>query len=238
MTEAALTPPPPSDPASEPPSEPASEPAGVPGTRERLVRTMTGALRRRGLHGIGLTELLSRAGAPKGVLYHHFPGGKQELAVAAIRAGAACVVAELDQVSDADADPVDALRAWLGAAQQALERSGFERGCPLGTVALESTPADVEIRAALAHGFGAVRDRLTALLWRAGAAPDRAAGLAAMIVATYEGALMQARVAGTVAPMSHACATLLRLLDEELSTAHTCAVRASRAVSAHRGSGE
>jgi len=58
------------------------------------------------------------------------------------------------------------------------------------------------------------------LLWRAGAAPDRAAGLAAMIVATYEGALMQARVAGSAAPMRQACDTLLRLVDEELGTAH------------------
>ena len=34
-------------------------------------------------------ELLSAAGAPKGVLYHHFPGGKQALAVAAVEATAA-----------------------------------------------------------------------------------------------------------------------------------------------------
>ena len=198
----------------------------VPGTRERLVRTMTGALARRGLHGIGLTELLSRAGAPKGVLYHHFPGGKTELAVEAVRTAAARVVADLDALAEADGDPAAALRAWFGTALDRLESSGFERGCPLGTVALESTPDDVTMRTALAEGFAAVRDRLTTLLWRAGAAPDRAAGLAAMIVATYEGALMQARVAGSAAPMRQACDTLLRLVDEELGTAHERIARA------------
>jgi len=207
-----------------------TEPA--PGTRDRLVRAMTGALQRRGLHGIGLTELLARAQAPKGVLYHHFPGGKTELAVAAVRSGAARVVADLDAVAEADVDPVLALRAWFGTAQRWLADSGFERGCPLAAVALESTPDDVELRTALAEAFAAVRDRLTTLLWRSGAAPERAAGLAAVIVATYEGALMQARVAGDVRPMSQACDTLLRLVDDELSRTHERDARAAVAARA------
>jgi TetR/AcrR family transcriptional repressor of lmrAB and yxaGH operons len=45
---------------------------------------MLTALRTKGFHGVGLSELLAQAQAPKGVLYHHFPGGKTELAVAAI----------------------------------------------------------------------------------------------------------------------------------------------------------
>jgi len=212
------------------PADPAA-----PGTRDRLVRTMTGALARRGLHGIGLTELLARAGAPKGVLYHHFPGGKTELALEAVRVGAARVVAGLDALTEADGDPAVALRAWFTGALDRLEGSGFERGCPLATVALESTPDDVAMRAALAEAFAAVRDRLTTLLWRAGAAPDRAAGLAALIVATYEGALMQARVAGSAAPMRQACDTLVLLVDSELGAAHARAARAARADRGDRG---
>ena len=55
-------------------------------TRTRLITAMADALQRRGLHGVGLNEILRDAQAPKGVLYHHFPGGKTELAVAAIQA--------------------------------------------------------------------------------------------------------------------------------------------------------
>jgi TetR/AcrR family transcriptional repressor of lmrAB and yxaGH operons len=54
--------------------------------RQRLIAAMTDALQRRGRHGSGLTGLLAAAKAPKGVLYHHFPGGKTELAVAAVEA--------------------------------------------------------------------------------------------------------------------------------------------------------
>ena len=75
------------------PSEPAD-------TRARLVHAMARALQHRGYHGVGLTELLEQAGAPKGVLYHHFPGGKQALAVAAVEATAAHIHASLDRLID------------------------------------------------------------------------------------------------------------------------------------------
>jgi TetR/AcrR family transcriptional repressor of lmrAB and yxaGH operons len=191
----------------------------TPGTRERLIGAMSRALQRRGLHGVGLNELLAEAQAPKGVLYHHFPGGKTELAVAAIRATAARITTSLDQLIATRADPVPMLRGWLAAAQSQLEQSRFERGCPLATVALESTAEDGTIREALAEGFGAIRERLTAMLAAAGLAPAKAGPLAALIVAAYEGALMQARVAGQVQPMGDTAAALVALLQTELHPA-------------------
>ena len=37
--------------------------------------------RARGYEGVGVAELLEKSGAPRGSLYFHFPGGKDELAV-------------------------------------------------------------------------------------------------------------------------------------------------------------
>ncbi|HEY6134017.1 MAG TPA: TetR/AcrR family transcriptional regulator [Rubrivivax sp.] len=188
-----------------------------PGTRDRLIATMSRALQRRGLHGVGLNELLAEAQAPKGVLYHHFPGGKTELAVAAIHATVVRITASLDQLIAARADPLPTLRGWLAAAQKQLEQSAFERGCPLATVALESTADDGAIRAALAEGFDAIRERLAAMLATAGLGPAKARTLAALIVAAYEGALMQARVAGNTQPMGDTAEALITLLQVELS---------------------
>lgn len=189
------------------------------GTRDRLIQAMAAALQRRGLHGIGLTELLTQADAPKGVLYHHFPGGKSALAVAAIEATTTRIVASIDRLIAANADPLEVLRGWVAMAQQQLERTGFERGCPLATVALETTPEDAAIRAALSDAFAAIRDRLAALLEGAGLAPDRARRFAALVLATYEGALMQARVAGRGAVVTESAALLLSLLQRELDEA-------------------
>src|ERR1700749_2535691 len=41
-------------------------------------------LRRQGYAATGLSEIVDRSGAPRGSLYFHFPGGKEELAVAAM----------------------------------------------------------------------------------------------------------------------------------------------------------
>jgi TetR/AcrR family transcriptional regulator, lmrAB and yxaGH operons repressor len=187
-----------------------------PGTRERLIGAMLKALGTRGYHGVGLNEVLANAGAPKGVLYHHFPGGKAELAVQAIEAVVAHLGDELAYALQRAGDPVEALRAWLNAAEQVLESSGFERGCPLATIALESTPDDDAIRNALAQGFAAIRSRLADALTRAGAAEGQARGLAALIVSAYEGALLQSRVAGSVQAMRDTSQALIALVQLSL----------------------
>ncbi len=173
---------------------------------------MTDALQRRGLHGSGLTELLAAAQAPKGVLYHHFPGGKTELAVAAVEATVERLCVMLDDALGHGSDPAAALMAWIHGAQQRLATSDYERGCPLATIALETTADDVEIRAALGAGFARVRVRIADGLMRAGYEAASAGALAALLLAAYEGGLLQARAAGTPEPMTLVGEALLSLL--------------------------
>ncbi len=58
------------------------ETKGLP-TKDRLILTAATLFRTRGYHGVGLADLLAEAKAPKGSLYHHFPNGKSDLALAA-----------------------------------------------------------------------------------------------------------------------------------------------------------
>lgn len=187
-------------------------PDARPDTRQRLIAAMSDALRRRGYHGIGLNELLAAAEAPKGVLYHHFPGGKTALAVAAIEASVARIAAHLDILIARGDPPLAVLDAWLDGGRRALEKTHFESGCPLATVALESTPEDAEIRAAVAAGFAEFRRRIAAMFTAYGEPPARAEALAALIVSAYEGGLMQSRVAETAEPMAQVGAALRALL--------------------------
>ena len=181
-------------------------------TRQRLIIAMTDALRRRGLHGSGLTELLAAADAPKGVMYHHFPGGKTELAIAAIEATVANLCAGLEKRLG-NGDPAAALVEWIAHAQKRLDASDYEHGCPLATIALETTNEDGAIRAALAAGFAAIRERIAASLVLAGYETQRADALAALIVAAYEGGLLQARVAASTAPMALVSMALVSILN-------------------------
>ena len=173
---------------------------------------MLSALRSKGYHGVGLNELLRDAAAPKGVLYHHFPGGKSELAIAAIETVVDQISAAQSKLLKRHANPVDALGAWMNSAQKLLATSGFEQGCPLATIALESAPDDVEVRQALALGFAQIREPLQQALELAGIEALRARQLAALIVSAYEGALLQARVAGQVETMQDTVSALVDMV--------------------------
>lgn len=185
----------------------------IPGTRERLIGAMIRTLQTRGLHGAGLSDILALAQAPKGVLYHHFPGGKNALAVAAIETTVTRSCDWLDKLMATHDSPADALRTWIARAVGGLGDSGFELGCPLAAVALESTAADVDLRNALAAGFDSIRDRIAQALVRAGHDQAHADGLAALMVAAYEGGLLQARVAHDVTPMLRATEALLPMFN-------------------------
>jgi TetR/AcrR family transcriptional regulator, lmrAB and yxaGH operons repressor len=53
-------------------------------TRSRILQAAYRTLRKRGYHASGLTDILELAQAPKGSMYHHFPGGKEEMGVAVV----------------------------------------------------------------------------------------------------------------------------------------------------------
>ena len=50
-------------------------------TRTRMIEATALLLRRRGYHGTSLNDILSASGAPRGSLYFHFPGGKDQLVI-------------------------------------------------------------------------------------------------------------------------------------------------------------
>ncbi len=52
--------------------------------RERLLQAALLLFRGHGYHGVGVSDILKGASLPKGSLYHHFPGGKDQIAVEVI----------------------------------------------------------------------------------------------------------------------------------------------------------
>src|SRR3981081_2812 len=99
-------------------------------TRKRLITSTIQLLRRQGAHGTGLQEVLSHSGAPRGSLYFHFPGGKEELVREAIQEAAGVVDRWLRESLDRQPSAAEGLEDFLGRYGRQLERAGFEEGCP------------------------------------------------------------------------------------------------------------
>ena len=187
-------------------------------TRKRLIAAMADLLQRKGLHGFGLSEVLAQAQAPKGVLYHHFPGGKVELAIVAIQSAVNHLLSTIEQLKRTNPDVMQVLYTFFSLAQNQLEKSGFERGCPLAAVALESTSADQALRQALSEGFRIIRSAIADLLSEAGMTAERAIWFSTLIVSAYEGALLQSRIAASVTPVNETITILLQLIQQEIDT--------------------
>jgi len=75
-------------------------------TRERILYAAAELFRRQGYAGTGLNQIVAAAQAPFGSLYHHYPGGKQQLAEEVIEVGGAFFQALVTAVYDAEGTPV------------------------------------------------------------------------------------------------------------------------------------
>src|SRR5947207_14909068 len=74
-------------------------------TRTRMIEATALLIRQRGYHGTSLNDILSASGAPRGSLYFHFPGGKDQLVVEVTRDSVADVTKKLDEALAAGSDP-------------------------------------------------------------------------------------------------------------------------------------
>jgi AcrR family transcriptional regulator len=164
-----------------------------PQTRDRILTATAELFRRQGYTGTGLKAVVAGARAPFGSLYHHFPGGKQQLAEEVIHASGAYFQALVCAVYDEQATTADAVRAVFTGAAETLEATDYEDACPITTVALEVASTDEVLRRATAEVF----ERWTvALTERLG---DRDRALA--VLAALEGAFVLCRARRTTEPM-------------------------------------
>src|SRR4051812_16330830 len=112
-------------------------------TRKKLVDATGELLRRQGFHATGLSDIVAESGAPRGSLYFYFPGGKDELARAALEAAGADWRARIGAVVAAAPDLDAAIAGIVKLLGDDLEASKFQHGCPVAAVALENTSKPV-----------------------------------------------------------------------------------------------
>jgi AcrR family transcriptional regulator len=164
-------------------------------TRDRLVTAASEQFRHGGYHASGIKAILAAAEAPYGSLYHHFPGGKAELGAAAITASGASYGELVDVYFTPEVDPVEATRRFFADAAEVLATLDWTDGCPVATVALE-TSSESELLRQACHGVfeswvASLADRLDGL----GVRPDATRAVAIQVVCLLEGAFILDRAA-------------------------------------------
>lgn len=174
--------------------------------REEIVDRLFELFRQGGFEGVSLADIGRATGLNKSSLYHHFPGGKADMAAAVIERARVWVGAEvvepLRQPSPRDAR-VDAMLEAVEALYQ-----GGRRPCLIASM-LVGPPGT-----GLAAAVGAIvrdwLDALTAALVETGAEPAAAGRAATDALARLQGALVLARALDDKAPFEAALAAVRR----------------------------
>jgi AcrR family transcriptional regulator len=193
--------------------------AGRVDTRARLVTAGVQLFQRQGLAATGIKEILSEADTGFSSLYHHFPGGKDDLAAEVIRTAGALYQQHVEAIWDDTSDPASAMTAIFRGAASALEVSDYADVCPVATVAMEVASTNEPLRIATAEVFAAWIDAAAVRLRGAGISKVEARRLASTIVGLLEGAFILCRASRTTAPMLAAGQTAASLVKAALSQA-------------------
>src|ERR1035438_8010782 len=106
-------------------------------TRERIINASAELFRRQGYAGTGVKQIVAAAQAPFGSIYHHFPGGKEQIGAETIRVSGAFYALLIEAVVDPAPDLVSGIRGFFAGAAEQLRDSDYADACPIATVALE-----------------------------------------------------------------------------------------------------
>jgi TetR/AcrR family transcriptional regulator, lmrAB and yxaGH operons repressor len=166
-----------------------------------MIRTAARLFQRDGYHATSWRGLVEEAGSPWGSIHHHFPGGKTELGIAALEDGKVGVLALIDHCFAEQEDPATAVARWFELSGGRLVKTGYESGCPIATVALETLSGPDAVKNAARDAFASWESRLATHLRHAGLSRRRAADAAVSVLALLEGALLLSRVQADLRPM-------------------------------------
>lgn len=175
-----------------------------PNMRNRMIACAAQVVARRGVAGTSFSEVLMLTGASRGSIYHHFPGGKQEM-----------IEAALDWFSDQLERTLDDLRAKNPPAmveqlvalwRRRLLCNDCESGCSIAASVLG--PSGLQLGDVSRLGFARLHAGIVRAMKRGGMeAPD---DFVTLFIATVEGATILSRAETQIGPYDTAMAQLQR----------------------------
>lgn len=206
-------------------------PAAEPGTRTRILETARRLFHEQGYAATGVSTILREADVLSGSLYHFFPSKEALLAAVLEHSGTLLEPLVTGPVERTTTDPVERIFALLAFYRRGLDESGCRMGCPIGNLALEVSDSHPEVRPLIEANFA--RWTATVERWLGDArdglprGTDRGA-LAQFVLTVMEGAVMQARAAGSIAPFDASVGELRRHFDLLTSRARNSKRRTTR----------
>ena len=160
-------------------------------SRDRMIEATIDLLRGVGLSGAGINDIVRQSAAPKGSVYHFFPGGKLQIAAEALAVYAGRVEAFIDAALAGGRSHPERVCALFEAFARRAEAGAFLRSCPVGTVGLDlaegGEPLQPQLAAMLASWLRVIEHHIDLGDAR------RTRSFAGLVLTAVEGAYVRAR---------------------------------------------
>ncbi|MCW2652525.1 MAG: transcriptional regulator [Mycobacterium sp.] len=168
-------------------------------TRRRMLASAVEVLRERGAAGVTIDEVLARSRAPRGSVYHHFPGGRNQILIEALQYAGESMTSAIDNA--ASDGPMALLHQFTDMWEDVLRDSDFTAGCPVVAAAISTADEDPQLSADAAEIFDRWRTALTRSFEADGFGTEDAAALAITTIAAIEGAVVLCRSLRSAGPL-------------------------------------
>lgn len=167
-------------------------------TRQSMVLAAVELLRERGVDGVTLDDVLSRSGAPRGSIYHHFPSGRAQIIDEAAQLSGDAISRLISNAAHSGpAAVVDAVTAFW---RKLLRQSNFAAGCPVVSIAV-SAPPDSALAQHANQIFRTWHQLVTDCLTADGLDTAVARRLATTSLGAIEGAITMCRATSSLQPL-------------------------------------
>ena len=177
-------------------------------SKARMITAARRLFREHGYLGTALSDVIAESAAPRGSLYFHFPGGKEELATEVGLHHAADCIAHINRVAGNTDTAAQFIGNFMSRFRDEIVASSYREGCAIAPIVIECTPASTPLSDATRRSFGDIIATFTARLEEKNLPSEHARNLATLAVTTVQGALILSRTLRTPEPFDTAIAFL------------------------------
>ena len=156
--------------------------------------------RARGYAGIGIAELLEKSGAPRGSLYFHFPGGKEQIGAEVINGFAVRTAARFRELDESGVDLDTFIVSVFKTTAKESKCCDFHGSCPIAAIAAGFGVDDQLFAVAIRDCFAAWEGAIVDVARTRGMSEKNAAIFASAFLAAMEGAFVLSKAQRSTAP--------------------------------------
>lgn len=182
--------------------------------KDEIILATSELLQLKGYHGTGINEIVAKSKSPKGSIYHYFKSGKDEIVKEALQFSGNIILSFLREASETAGGAEKFIKIIFDKYTDEMEKSDFQKGCPIAATALEISGIHPELTATIKNIYESWRSVIVESLKkdiRKSIDRDR---LASNLVSLLEGSLISSKILRSKEPLIIAKTAALSMLQQ------------------------